>query len=147
RWPAPPNTISCHFWDVRRAERSRPGEKATMRGRSLDYKWLVLIVLLPGMTVITVDLTVVNGALAKLGAGFAIGVDTVRWALPAYALATGIATPLAGYVENRFTLKPVWIAGFSVFTGASIVCGLAPAFWVLVLGRLAQGFAAGLLLP
>src|SRR5262245_58000220 len=117
------------------------------RARGLDYKWLVLMVLLPGMTVITVDLTVVNVALAKLGAVFAIDVDTVQWAITAYALATGIATPLAGYVENRFTLKPVWIAGFSVFTAASIVCGLAPAFWVLVLGRLAQGFSAGLLLP
>jgi len=117
-----------------------------MLGR-LDYKWLVLFVLLPGMTVITVDLTVVNVALAKLSAVFGINVDTVQWAITAYALATGIATPLAGYVEDRFTLKPVWVVGFSVFTGASIVCGLAPVFWVLVLGRLAQGFAAGLLLP
>jgi EmrB/QacA subfamily drug resistance transporter len=117
-----------------------------MRG-GLDYKWLVLIVLLPGMTVITVDLTVVNVALAKLGAVFAIGVDTVQWAITAYALATGIATPLAGYVENRFTLKTLWVVNFSVFTAASMLCGLAPAFWVLVVGRLAQGFAAGLLLP
>jgi MFS transporter, DHA2 family, multidrug resistance protein len=113
----------------------------------LEYKWLVLMVVLPGMTVITIDLTVVNVALAKLGAVYAINVDTVQWAITAYALATGVATPLAGYVENRFTLKPVWVIGFAVFTGASIVCGLAPAFWVLVLGRLAQGFAAGLLLP
>jgi DHA2 family multidrug resistance protein len=118
-----------------------------MRSRGLDYKWLVLMVVLPGMTVITIDLTVVNVALAKLGAVYAINVDTVQWAITAYALATGIATPLAGYVENRFTMKPVWVMGFTVFTGASVVCGLAPAFWVLVLGRLAQGFAAGLLLP
>jgi DHA2 family multidrug resistance protein len=115
--------------------------------KQLDYKWLVLMVVLPGMTVITVDLTVVNVALAKLGAVFAIDVDTVQWAITAYALATGIATPLAGYVESRFTLKRVWVAGFSVFTAASMLCGLAPAFWVLVLARLAQGLAAGLLLP
>jgi DHA2 family multidrug resistance protein len=117
-----------------------------MRGR-LDYKWLVLMVVLPGMTVITVDLTVVNVALAKLGAVFAIDVDTVQWAITAYALATGLATPLAGYAENRFTLKRVWVVGFTVFTAASVLCGLAPAFWVLIVGRLAQGFAAGLLLP
>jgi DHA2 family multidrug resistance protein len=106
--------------------------------RGLSYKWLVLIVVLPGMTVITIDLTVVNVALAKLGAVFALNVDTVQWAITAYALATGIVTPLAGYVENRFTLKPIWVLGFSVFTGASVLCGLAPAFWILVMGRLAQ---------
>jgi MFS transporter, DHA2 family, multidrug resistance protein len=115
--------------------------------RGLNYKWLVLMVVLPGMTVITIDLTVVNVALAKLGAVYGVSVDTVQWAITAYALATGVATPLAGYVENRFTLKRVWVIGLSVFTGASVVCGLAPYFWVLVLGRLAQGLAAGMLLP
>lgn len=118
-----------------------------MSGPRLNYKWLVLLVALPGMTVITVDLTVVNVALAKLGSVYTVSVDTLQWAITAYALATGIATPLAGYMEKRFTLKRIWVIGLSVFTGASAVCGLAPAFWVLVLGRLAQGFAAGLLLP
>src|SRR5689334_17883748 len=99
------------------------------------------------MTVVTIDLTVVNVALAKLGAVYGVSVDTVQWAITAYALATGIATPLAGFVENRFTLKRVWVVGLSVFTLASVVCGLAPAFWVLVLARLAQGFSSGLLLP
>jgi len=113
----------------------------------LAYKWLVLLVVLPGMTVITIDITVVNVALAKLGAVYGVSVDTVQWAITAYALATGIATPLAGFVENRVTLKRVWVIGLSVFTGASVVCGLAPVFWVLVLGRLAQGLSAGLLLP
>jgi len=84
----------------------------------LNYKWLVLMVVLPGMTVITIDLTVVNVALAKLDAVYGVSVDTGQWAITAYALATGIATPLAGYVENRFTLKRVWVIGLSVFTGA-----------------------------
>jgi MFS transporter, DHA2 family, multidrug resistance protein len=113
----------------------------------LAYKWLVLMCLLPGMTLFTLDITVVNVALAKLGAVYSISVDTVQWAITAYALASGIATPLAGYVEQRVTLKRVWVIGLSIFTAASVTCGLAPAFWVLVLGRLAQGFAAGLLLP
>jgi MFS transporter, DHA2 family, multidrug resistance protein len=119
-----------------------------MSGRErLAYKWLVLIVVLPGMTVFTIDITVVNVALAKLGAVYSVSVDTVQWAITAYALATGIATPLAGYVEQRFTLKRVWVIGLAVFTGASVLCGIAPSFWVLVIGRLAQGFAAGLMLP
>ena len=111
----------------------------------LAYKWLVLIVALPGMTLFTVDITVVNVALAKLGAVFSISVDTVQWAITAYALATGIATPLAGFVEHRFTLKRVWVIGLAVFTAASVLCGLAPVFWILVIGRLLQGLAAGVI--
>jgi EmrB/QacA subfamily drug resistance transporter len=113
----------------------------------LAYKWLVMIVVLPGMTLFTIDITVVNVALAKLGAVFSISVDTVQWAITAYALATGIATPLAGFVEQRFTLKRVWVIGLALFTGASVLCGLAPVFWILVIGRLLQGLAAGVMLP
>jgi DHA2 family multidrug resistance protein len=121
---------------------SRPKASA-----GLAYRWVVLIVVLPGMTLFTIDITVVNVALAKLGAVFSISVDTVQWAITAYALATGIATPLAGFVEARFTMKRVWVLGLAVFTAASVMCGLAPAFWILVVGRLLQGLAAGLMLP
>jgi DHA2 family multidrug resistance protein len=120
---------------------------ATPRTGGLAYKWLVLMVVLPGMTLFTIDITVVNVALAKLGAVYSISVDTVQWAITAYALATGIVTPLAGYVEKRFTMKRVWVIGLAVFTAASVLCGIAPVFWVMVLGRLLQGVAAGLLLP
>src|SRR6202171_6174899 len=98
----------------------------------LAYKWLVLIVVLPGMTLFTIDITIVNVALAKLGAVYGVSVDTVQWAITGYALASAIATPLAGYVERRFTMKRVWVIGLSVFTAASVLCGLAPVFWVLV---------------
>ena len=117
------------------------------RPAGLAYKWLVLIVLLPGMTLFTVDMTVVNVGLAKLGAVYGVSVDTVQWAITGYALAAGIATPLAGFVETRFTMKRVFVIGLAVFTAASVVCGVAPAFWVLVAGRVVQGLAAGLMLP
>ena len=122
-----------------------PAARSSTRG--LAYKWLVLIVVLPGMTLFTIDITVVNVALAKLGAVFAISVDTVQWAITAYALATGVVTPLAAFVEHRFTMKRVWVICLAGFTAASVLCGLAPVFWVLVVGRIMQGVAAGLLLP
>ncbi|MBV9359258.1 MAG: DHA2 family efflux MFS transporter permease subunit [Chloroflexi bacterium] len=116
-------------------------------GGGLAYKWLVLIAMLPGMTVFLIDVTVVNVALAKLGAVFSVDVATVQWVITAYSLASGISTPLASFLERRFTMKVVWVFALSVFTGASVLCGLAPAFWVLILGRALQGFVGGLLLP
>jgi MFS transporter, DHA2 family, multidrug resistance protein len=124
------------------------GAPAVPRTRTkLAYKWLVLMVVLPGMTLFTIDITVVNVALAKLGAVYGVSLDTVQWAITGYALASAIATPLAGYVERRFTMKRVWVIGLSTFTVASVLCGVAPLFWVLVLGRILQGFAGGLLIP
>jgi MFS transporter, DHA2 family, multidrug resistance protein len=124
-----------------------PGAVPAARGAGLDYKWLVLLCLLPGVTVFLIDATVVNVALAKFGAVFGADVTTVQWAITGFALASAIATPMASYMEGRFTMKRVWVAALAAFTAASVLCGLAPVFWVLVLGRVLQGFAGGMLLP
>lgn len=113
----------------------------------MPYKWAVLLCLMPGIMVFLIDVTVVNVALATLGAVFGVQIDTVQWVITAFSLASGIATPLASFVEGRFTMRRVWIAGLVTFTAASTLCGLAPAFWVLVMGRIFQGLAGGLMLP
>ncbi len=113
----------------------------------MSYKWAVLLCLMPGIMVFLIDVTVVNVALATLGAVFSVRVDTVQWVITAFSLASGIATPMASFIEGRFTMRRVWIAGLVTFTSASALCGLAPAFWVLVVGRIFQGMAGGLMLP
>ncbi len=113
----------------------------------MSYKWAVLLCLMPGIMVFLIDVTVVNVALATLGSVFGVQVDSVQWVITAFSLASGIATPMASYIEGRFTMKRVWIAGLVTFTTASALCGLAPTFWVLVTGRIFQGIAGGLMLP
>jgi MFS transporter, DHA2 family, multidrug resistance protein len=113
----------------------------------LEYKWLVLIAMLPGFTVFLLDVTIVNVALARLGAVFDVNYVTVQWVITGYSLASGMATPMASFMEMRFTMKRVWVTALATFTASSVLCGLAPAFWVLVVGRIIQGFAGGMMMP
>ncbi|HEX8966956.1 MAG TPA: MFS transporter, partial [Chloroflexota bacterium] len=113
----------------------------------LEYKWLVLIAMLPGFTVFLLDVTIVNVALARLGSVFDVNYATVQWVITGYSLASGMATPMASFMEMRFTMKRVWVTALATFTASSVLCGLAPAFWVLVIGRVIQGFAGGMMLP
>ena len=76
----------------------------------LEYKWLVLIAILPGFTVFLLDVTIVNVALARLGSVFEVNYATVQWVITGYSLASGMATPMASYLEMRFTMKRVWVA-------------------------------------
>ena len=78
---------------------------------------------------------------------FEVNYATVQWVITGYSLASGMATPMASYLEMRFTMKRVWVIALAVFTLSSVLCGLAPAFWVLVVGRIIQGFAGGMMLP
>lgn len=82
-----------------------------------------------------------------LGSVFAVNYATVQWVITGYSLASGMATPMAGFLEQRFTVKRIWTVALAVFTASSVLCGLAPAFWVLILGRVIQGFAGGMMLP
>ncbi len=113
----------------------------------LEYKWLVLIALLPGFTVFLLDVTIVNVALATLGSAFDVNYATVQWVITGYSLASGMATPMASFLEQRFTMKRVWVTALAVFTASSVLCGLAPTFAILVVGRIIQGFAGGMMLP
>ena len=113
----------------------------------LEYKWLVLIAMLPGFTVFLLDVTIVNVALARLGSVFDVNYATVQWVITGYSLASGMATPMASFLEMRFTMKRVWVTALAVFTASSVLCGLSPAFWVLVVGRVLQGFAGGMMMP
>lgn len=113
----------------------------------MPYKWAVLLVLMPTLTMIALDLTIVNVALAKLAAVFDVNVATVGWTVTGFSLATGVVTPMASLVEMRFTTKRVWVGSLALFTMGSFLCGLAPSFWVLTVGRILQGMSGGVLLP
>ena len=113
----------------------------------MAYKWKVLLCMMPALTMFLIDATIVNVALAKLGAVFNVDVATVGWTVTSFALASGIATPMTSFVETRFTMKRVWLIALILFTGGSLLCGLAPTFLVLIIGRMLQGIGGGMLMP
>jgi DHA2 family multidrug resistance protein len=113
----------------------------------MSYAYRVLFCILTGITMFLIDTTVVNVALAKLQAVYAVDVSTVQWAITAYALASGMITPMADYFVSRWGMKQVWLGGLAGFTAASILCGISPSFLVLIIGRVIQGLSGGLLLP
>jgi MFS transporter, DHA2 family, multidrug resistance protein len=114
---------------------------------AMAYRWNVMIAIMLGIFMFLIDITVVNVALAKFQAVFAVDVTTVQWVITGYALASGMATPLASYFSDRWGAKRVWLLALSIFTLSSILCGVSPAFPILIVGRILQGFAGGMLLP
>src|SRR4051812_22351141 len=113
----------------------------------MSYAYQVLFCIIAGITMFLIDTTVVNVALAKLEAVFGVDVATVQWTITAYALASGMITPMADYFVARRGMKRVWIAGLAGFTLASMLGGIAPGYPILVIARILQGLSGGLLLP
>jgi EmrB/QacA subfamily drug resistance transporter len=113
----------------------------------LSYKWKVMLTVAVGVWMIVLDSTVVNVAFPVLRRTFGAGVDEAQWMISIYVLALGIATPLAGFLADRFGIRTMYRVGLTVFIFGSLCCGVAPNLWSLTIARAIQGFGGGITQP
>ena len=111
------------------------------------HRGLTLAATSIGFAVVQLDVSVVNVAIKPIGAALGGDVSALQWVVNAYTLAFAALILSAGALGDRVGAKRVFIAGFSVFTVASAICGLAPTLGVLIAARALQGAGAALLVP
>ena len=79
-----------------------------------------------GYGVVQLDVTIVNTALSSIGASLGGGVSELQWVVSAYTIAFAAFILTAGALGDRIGAKRVFMAGFAIFTAASVACALAP---------------------
>jgi EmrB/QacA subfamily drug resistance transporter len=94
-----------------------------------------------------IDGTVVNVALPALQTNLNATVVDVQWVVEAYALFLAALLLVGGSLGDHFGRKRIYAIGVTVFTFASIWCGLAPNIKHLIFARAAQGVGGALLVP
>ncbi len=109
-----------------------------------ERHWLALAVLLAGAFMALLDTTIVNVAIPTIRTSLTASNATLSWIVSGYALAFGLALIPAGRVGDRLGHKWVFIAGLSLFTVASLACGLARDDVQLITARAVQGLAGGI---
>ena len=95
----------------------------------------------------TLDSTIANVALPHMQGTLSASQDQIAWVLTAYIVAAAIATPLTGWVVDRFGQKRVFLASIAGFTVASMLCGLSNTLAEIVAARLLQGVFGAALVP
>lgn len=108
---------------------------------------LTLAAMSLGYGVVQLDVTIVNTALDAMGKTLGGGVAELQWVVSAYTIAFAAFILTAGALGDRIGAKRVFMAGFAIFTAASLACALSPNAIVLIAGRLVQGLAAAILVP
>src|SRR5207245_969245 len=94
-----------------------------------------------------IDGTVINVALPVLQSDLHATIDSAQWIVNAYLLALSALLLVGGSLGDRFGLVRVFAAGVTLFTFASIWCGVAPGVSQLMIARAVQGVGAALLVP
>ena len=110
-----------------------------------DRKWLILSAVSIGTFMATLDGSIVNISLPSMQADFAVPLAAVEWVVVAYLLALGSLLLPFGRLGELLTFKQVYLAGFALFTVASILCGAAPGPVALIGFRVVQGVGAAML--
>ncbi len=108
---------------------------------------LTLAAMSLGYGVVQLDVTIVNTALNAIGGSLGGGVAELQWVVSAYTIAFAAFILTAGALGDRIGAKRVFMAGFAIFTAASVACAIAPDAVTLIAARCVQGLAAAILVP
>src|SRR5436305_3342036 len=102
-------------------------------------RWIALYVLCAGMLMIVLDVTVVNVALPSIQSDLRFSQSSLAWVVNAYLIAFGGLLLLAGRLGDLIGRKRIFMIGLTVFTSASLLCGLAQSRSMLIVARFVQG--------
>jgi EmrB/QacA subfamily drug resistance transporter len=112
-----------------------------------DTRWRAMSVALVAGFMTLLDVSIVNVALPSIRSDLGLGSGQLQWVLSGYALTFGLLLVPAGRFGDARGRRSVFITGLAVFTLASAAAGLATGPLWLVVARLVQGAAAGVISP
>jgi len=109
--------------------------------------WLVAVAVMFGTFMEVLDTTVVNVSLPHIAGSLSASIDEATWVLTSYLVANAIILPITGWLANFLGRKRLLTMSVTGFTLASFLCGFAPSLSMLIVFRILQGAAGGVLQP
>src|ERR687888_138894 len=110
-------------------------------------KAMVLVLACAAQFMVVLDVAIVNVALPSIQRDLGIGQSTLQWIVIAYGLILGGFLLLGGRMADLLGRRTILLAGLGLFTGASLLAGLAGSTGLLIGARALQGFGAALIAP
>ena len=110
-------------------------------------RWKALALLCGAFFMVLLDATIVLVALPSIGADLGFSERGMQWVLSAYALAYGGLLLLGGRAADLLGRRRLFMTGVLLFTGASLMCGLAWSPAALLAARVVQGVGGAIMTP
>jgi EmrB/QacA subfamily drug resistance transporter len=107
-------------------------------------RWFALFLLCMGSLMIVLDTTIVNVALPSIRQDLGFSQTSLAWVVNAYMLTFGGFLLLGGRLGDHFGHRRLFIGGISLFTVASLACGLSTVQGFLIAARAVQGFGGAI---
>ncbi len=109
--------------------------------------YLQTAIIVMGVFMAILDTSVVNVAIPKMETELNASTAQIQWVLTAYMLTIGVLVPISGWMTDKFGPKKLFLSALVVFTGGSILCGMAWNLPSIVFFRIIQGMGGGFMMP
>jgi EmrB/QacA subfamily drug resistance transporter len=119
----------------------------TSLGVTNPRRWLVLALVVAAQFMYVVDTFIVNVAIPSIRADLNASTAQIESVIAIYQIAYASMVITGGRLGDMYGPKRMFLIGLVGFITTSLVCGFAPTGTALILGRLAQGFTAALMVP
>lgn len=108
---------------------------------------VMVAVLLSGAVLVVLNQTLLSPALPSIMRDLSVDATTVQWLTSGYSLVEAIIIPLSAFFIGRFSTRKLFIGGLLLFGVGSAVAAFSPNFGFLLLGRVLQATATGVVMP
>ena len=110
-------------------------------------RWGVLAIVGAAFFMTILDVAIVNVAIPSIQLKLHTTPATVQWVLIAYSITFGGFLLLGGRMADLLGRRLIFLVGLTLFTVASLVCGLAGSIAILIAARAVQGVGAAIISP
>jgi EmrB/QacA subfamily drug resistance transporter len=110
-------------------------------------RWLALAVIVTAQFMVVLDIAIVNVALPSIRTDLHFSQESLQWVITGYSIFFGGFLLLGGRLADLFGRRRLFMVGLVVFTGASLLNGLAWSEGSLIAFRCLQGLGAAMLSP
>lgn len=109
--------------------------------------WLIAVVVALAAFMEVLDTSIANVALPYMAGNLAASNDQSTWVLTSYLVSNAVVLPISGWLAGALGRKRFFITCLFLFTGSSLLCGIAPSLGLLLFFRVLQGAGGGGLQP
>jgi EmrB/QacA subfamily drug resistance transporter len=124
------------------------GSLAVLRERYGErYRWLLLLSVMVGTMASIMSSTIVNVAIPDMSHYFALGQERAQWVTSGFMVATTVSMLTTPWLLARYGYRTTYVGAMVVLLLGGIGGGLAQNFGLVLLARVAEGLAAGVVQP
>ena len=121
---------------------------STLRERYGErYRWLLLLSVMVGTMASIMSSTIVNVAIPSMSHHFALGQERAQWVSSGFMVATTVSMLTTPWLLGRYGYRRVYVGTMLALLAGGLLGGLANHFPLVLVARVAEGLAAGVVQP